>query len=122
MSDSEIDPYTHAADFEYHGGWTGPYFGLIRQHIRCMVLDSGEELRAAWAAIIAAGGPDAVPEAMAAFHAQPYDYATAADARTALATDGSPESVLAMLTTLRTWSQFHRDQYKEAERLAKAGR
>ncbi len=122
MADGDVDPFAAAAEFEYHGGWTGRYFGLIRVFIRCMVIDANEELKAAWAAIIAAGGPDRVPEAMARFNELPFSYAAAGKAAAALNADGSDESVLQVLRVQREWANFFRARYTVAKELAEAGR
>ena len=48
LADPTIDPYQLAASFTYYPRWTGSHFGPLRELIRSMCLDSGEELRGAW--------------------------------------------------------------------------
>jgi len=122
MADADHDPFAETASFVYHGGWTGPYFTLIRTLIKAMALDAGPELQAAWGAILAAGGPEAVPEAMAAFNALPFSYAEAGDARHRLSVGRDGVTVLSALQTSRDWAQYFRQQFAAAERLARQAR
>lgn len=118
----EYDPYAASAGFYYRAELTGSYFSMIRVFVRCAMLDPSDELRAAWKAIIAAGGPEAVPQAWAAFCALPFDYASAAEMSAKLSTDGvrwTPRDVAAMR---RGWTEFSRRQYLEAARLAGEGK
>ena len=109
-----VDMYRLADEFTYRPRWTSGYYGLFRDLIRAMCMDSGQELRAAWKAIIAAGGPEACPRAMEALGRLPQ----------------APEpltwvSGLSMgrkydrLDLLREWTVQYRAQYAEAARLAK---
>ena len=106
--------YRLAHEFTYRARWTSGYYGLFRDLIRAMCMDSGQELRAAWRAICAAGGPAACPRAMEVFGRLPR----------------TPEpltwvSGLALgrkydrLDLLREWTLHYRAQYAEAERLAR---
>lgn len=108
----EVEPYAGAV-LAYHQPWTGPYFSLIGTTLRTIVVDVRPELVAAWQAIIAAGGPDAVPEAMAELAWLPYAHHEAAAMRAALS--GPAEQVLPLV---RSWAVEARRHYREAERLA----
>ena len=119
MSDAGEDPYAAAASFVYHGGWTGPHFNLIRVVVKTMVLDPAPELTAAWGAIVAAGGPAAVPAAMAEFERLPFAYHEARDAGKRL--QGGEDAPLRALETQRAWSEFFRASYQRAAALARAG-
>jgi ABC-type Fe3+ transport system substrate-binding protein len=119
MADGEHDPFAESADFVYRGGWTGPHFNLIRSLIKAMVLDAGPELRAAWGAILAAGGPEAVPAAMAEFNALPFAYGEARDAGKRLAVGRDGVTVFDALQASRGWAQFFRERYRAAQRLAR---
>lgn len=121
MSDPQAAPYDEASAFQYHPAWTARYFGLIRVLIRATVLDSDEELRDAWSAILAAGGPERVPQAMAAFDALPFSYAEA-DEAARRSSPGKDVTPLAALQTVRGWSDFARDHYRQAAALARAGK
>ena len=112
-----VDMYRLAHEFTYCARWTAGYYGLFRDLIRAMCMDSGQELRAAWQAILAAGGPEKCPRALAALGRLPQ----------------APEpltwaSGLAMgrkydrLDLLREWTVQYRAQYAEAARLAQTER
>lgn len=108
-----MDAYRLAAEYVYRPRWTAGYYGILRDLVRAMCMDSGQELRAAWRAIIDAGGPAACPRAREALERLPQ----------------KPEpltwqSGLAMgkkydrLDLLREWTVQYRAQYAEAARLA----
>lgn len=48
LADPAIDPYQVATKFTYYPRWTLGHFSILREIIRAMCLDSGEELRDAW--------------------------------------------------------------------------
>ena len=114
MSDPGDDPFALAAGFTYQPAWTGPYFDLIRTTIKAVVLDPRPELEEAWRAIIAAGGPAKVPQAMAEFAWLPYAHQEAAAAKEALAKD--------RVATVRRWCIEAQEHYRAARRLAEQGR
>ena len=116
MSDGAEDPFAVAGAFTYHGAWTGPHFNLMRLLIRVMGVDGHPELREAWNAICDAGGPEHVPQAMAAFRALPFPYAEAGAAGQRVA--GNAQAV----AQAREWSAFFRTQYQKAHDLARAGK
>ena len=64
LASPEINPFALADTFTYRPRWSARHFGIQRDLVRAMCLDSGDELRAAWKAIIDNGGPEANPEAM----------------------------------------------------------
>ena len=115
LGGANVDMYRLAHEFVYRPRWTAGYFGLFRDLIRAMCMDAGQELRAAWRAILAAGGPEQCPRALTALGRMPQ----------------VPEpltwaSGLAMgrkydrLDLLREWTVQYRKQYAEAARLARA--
>ena len=114
MSDPDVRPYELAAKMQYRGDWTARLFGFIRLFIRAMVIDSHAELQAAWQAIHKAGGPQAVPEAMAELGKMPLTY----DEALKVNLSNPLESV--QLT--RKWAVYFAKQYRQAERLAKSAR
>lgn len=120
MSDPDSDLYQSCAGFVYHPEWTGKYFSLLRILIKCIALDVQEELQASWQAIIRAGGPSVVPQAMAEFNALPFSFSEAEQARQLLLPD--KHSALEMLRTQRSWSEFARLHYRRAAQLAKEGK
>ena len=118
---SDYDPYESGADFVYHPEWTARHYGLLRILLKTIAIEPHAELQAAWQEIIAAGGPEKVPEAMAQFDALPFEYADA-DAASELLRTGSGRSAADVAATLREWSDFARNHYREAARLAAAGK
>ena len=64
LADPSVNPYRLARAFNYQPRWTGAHFGVQRDLVRALCLDSGEELRAAWKRIQAQGGAERQPEAM----------------------------------------------------------
>jgi hypothetical protein len=89
--------------------------------IKCIALNPLPELQEAWGEIIRAGGPDAVPKAMAKFNALPFEYADADKARQALTPGKGREAFRDVLRTQREWSEFSRKNYREAAELARRG-
>lgn len=112
-----VNPFRLAEQFTYHSRWTGRLFSLHRDLIRAMCLDSGQELRAAWEAIVAAGGAEECPQAMAALERMP-DRPEPLDWKSA-------QQIISehgRLETMRVWTIFFRDQYRRARQLAEEGR
>jgi hypothetical protein len=69
----EADPYNDPGNFNYQRELTGRAFNTLRQLVKVMCIDSHDELKAAWAAIIAAGMP---ADALAVFSdvsSMPYE-------------------------------------------------
>ncbi len=116
MSDPEVAPFADAARFTYRGRLTGPLFSLIAPLARGAIFDPRDELVSAWRAILAAGGPQRVPEAMAVFERLPVSYAGAA-----AALKDAQSSPLRRLELTRQWADTAHVQYREAERLAAEG-
>ena len=118
FTDPDYDPYLAGADFTYRPAWTSPYFGLIRVLIRCLALDVQQEMRAAWRAILDAGGPERVPQAAAAFDRIPVAYEEAAKAAESLNVSAD-RTMLDVIDLQRRWSADAVDQYRRAARLAR---
>ncbi len=120
-SNPDYNPYRDAGEVIYHAEWTSPYFNLLRILIRCAMLDVQNELAQAWQAIIAAGGPEAVPEAYAEFSRLPFEYAQAGDMAGKLRVS-QEWSALDVARMRREWAVAARDQYRRSAELARAGR
>ncbi len=114
MCELQEDPFQLAAGFTYHPEWTGPLFNLSRLFIRVMVIDCHAELREAWEAILAAGGPERVPEAAACLRRLPFDYRQAQN-EVARRLNTNRDAV----ELAREWAAFFRREYREAARLAR---
>lgn len=110
LLDPAIDAYHLANAFEYQPRWTAAHFGFFRELIRAMCMDAGTELRSAWKAIIDAGGPEANPEAVALLERLP-------DAPIPIAwhTAGETAAKHETIDTMRQWTVFFRNSYREAE-------
>ena len=113
LGDPAVNPYALAGDFVYEPRWTSRHFGILRDLVRAMCLDSGSELRSAWAAIQKAGGPDANPAAMAALLAMP-DAPAPLTWRSVI----TGYRDIPRMRRLGDWTAFFRRQYAEAARLA----
>ena len=90
---------------------TGRYYSLLRALLKCTMLDAEEELKIAWKAIIAAGGPEKVPEAMKYFNAIPFTYAEASQQAAKLRSVRSGAELAAIY---REWSDFSRTNLRKA--------
>lgn len=117
-SDPDYNPYLQIGTFVYRAEWTGRYFNLIRVLIKTLALDPMDELQAAWRAIVANGGPERNPAAMAALAAMPFSYERASEAARKLYPSESV-SLADTVATRRAWTEFAVKQYREARRLAR---
>lgn len=109
LRDPDVDPYRLSEAFVYRPRWTGGHFSVQRDLVRAMCLDAGDELRAAWRAITAAGGPAANPEAMRLLARLP-------DVPEPIDWHNAPDLVRrhARMDYLRAWTRFFRQSYREA--------
>ncbi len=114
-------PYESGADFHYRPQWTGRYYSLLRQVIKALMLDPHVELQRAWSAIIAAGGAEKVPQAMAEFNKLPFKYIEASQAAASLQIS-KEHSAADVAAVLRKWSEDARMNYLRAEKLAREGK
>ncbi|MFA6290720.1 MAG: ABC transporter substrate-binding protein [Victivallales bacterium] len=121
MSDKDYDPYSASEGFKYHAEWTAPYFNLIRTMIKCIALDPQPELSKAWQDIIKAGGPEAVPQAMAELSKLPFSYADAAK-NAALLSTNRDWTMLDVIRLRREWTEQSRLNYLKASELAEDGK
>ncbi len=110
----ETDAYHLGASFLYEPRWTTVHFGIQRDLIKAMCMDSGDELRRAWQAILANGGPAANPEAVRLLEALPQK-PVPLTWRSAIA----EYTQIPRLEYLREWTAFFREQYRRAEAAAK---
>ena len=115
LGDLETDAYRLGEAFVYWPRWTLRHFGIQRDLIRAMCMDSGEELRAAWRAILQNGGAEKNPEAMQFLEAMPTV--------PVLLTWNTAISVFQTqprLERLASWTAFFRKQYRMARKAAGA--
>jgi len=107
LADPSIDPYVLAGQFIYYRRWTGGHFGILRDLIRTMCMDSATELKTAWQAVIENGGPEQQPEAMRLLTRMP-DVPELFDWKNSLNVPGD------RLDYMREWTIFFRNSYREA--------
>lgn len=110
-SNPELNPYQLAGTFTYHMEWTGKLFAAIRSLVRAMCLDTGDELREAWLAIIESGGPEACPEAIAYLRSLPADATYSMIPGTIAATRTRIDEIRLM----RNWVEFFKERYEQAK-------
>ena len=115
LGDPSVNPYELARQFTYQARWTGNHFGVIRDLIRAMCMDSGDELREAWKAIRERGGPSACAEAMVLLARMP-DRPEPLTWRTALDISRRYQAI----DYMREWTIHFREQYRAARGMAEA--
>jgi len=113
LADPTINPYALAENFIYYRRWTGGHFGILRDLIRTMCMDSAGELQAAWDAIQRNGGPQQQPEAMQLLSRLP-DVPETFTWKNSLSVPGD------RLDYMRKWTLFFRQSYREAMDAVKA--
>ena len=121
FADPNYNPYKSAANVVYRGDWTGRYFNLIRILIRCTMLDVEPELKAAWQAIVNAGGGETVPQAYEAFNRIIVSYDECSQAAQLLY-PSSENSMFDIIKLRQSWSEKATANFLEAKRLALEGK
>ena len=117
MADPEADPYRDAQSFEYHDAWTAPLFSAIRFLVRVMCIDSREELVSARKAIGNEPVDSPAFQKLLDVSRVRYEVAMQQIRDTLRSADRIKEVRLAEeLTT------YFRNQDREAERMARAGK
>ncbi len=115
-SDPAVMAYEQARGFTYHEEWTAPLFRAISFIIKAACIDPHDELREAWAALIAADFP---PEATAAFgDMSRVSYEAAGEIRAAMRSANKLEEA----RLAKSISESFRAQYRRAAELAREGR
>lgn len=114
LADPAINPYALAEQFVYYRRWTGGHFGILRDLIRAMCMDSSVELKAAWQEIIGNGGPASQTEAMKLLTRLPEE-PVVFNWKNSLGVPGE------RIDYMRTWTLFFRQSYKEARDAARTG-
>ncbi|MGE9296917.1 MAG: ABC transporter substrate-binding protein [Puniceicoccales bacterium] len=121
-SDASVYPYQETGDFVYQPAWTGRLFSELRFIVRAAFIDPGDELKAAWSAILNAradgrhADADAALAVMADLSAIDYEQAsTTIDA----ALSAGSLSTLDLQTKL---SGHFRVQYEKARRIARGSK
>ena len=110
LSDPAINPYSLATNFTYRSRWTAQHFSIQRDLVRAMCLDSVDELRKAWAAVIRNGGPEKQAAAMEIFGRLP-DKPEPLTWRSAVTFSKKHDR----LDYLREWTGFYRENYRKVK-------
>jgi ABC-type Fe3+ transport system substrate-binding protein len=117
MADFEADPYRDAQAFEYHEAWTAPLFSAIRFLVRVMCIDSRDELVSARKALGSEPVDSPAFQKLLDVSRVRYDVAMQQIRDTLRSADRLKEVELAEeLTT------YFRNQYREAERMARGAK
>ena len=113
MVDAAVMPYEVASEFIYEYELTGRHFTPLRDIVRVMCIDSHDEMKAAWAALIDANFPE---EATAKFYdVSPVNYELALSEVKKVLKSKDNVAIARMKNEL---GQHFRDNYREAKRLA----
>ena len=112
----DVLPYTDGGNFTYDRELTGEVFNTLRQLVKVMCIDSHDEIKTAWKAIIDAGMPE---QALAVFHdVSKVTYEIAGHGDPGL--DSKDSMVQAQrMTELGEW---FRSNYRKARRIAEASK
>jgi ABC-type Fe3+ transport system substrate-binding protein len=116
-ADPGVDPYDPEGQLVYRPAWTGGMLRELAFVVRVAFQDPQRELRAAWAAVIAAGRPQPLVDALADLTAIDYERTTGEIRRRLASRDRADEMRLASELT-----EHFRRQYREVERAAAARR
>ena len=116
LADPAVNPFRLARGFDYQSRWTGAHFGIQRDLVRAMCLDSGDELRAAWRRIRERGVAERQPEAMEWLLKLPQTPVpvTWSGAVTYYASDSADR-----LEYMRRWTAEMRANYRRAQALVR---
>lgn len=113
LASPDVNPYEIAKDFIYHSEWTARHFGIQRDLIRALCLDSGVELKTAWKAILDNGGPEENPLAISYLFRLP---------QTPVPVNWQSASTdykkIPRLKYMREWTREIRENYRKAAEIA----
>lgn len=122
LNDPTVDPYALSEHFIYYPRWTAGLFAIQRDIVKALCMDSGDELRNAWRAIIACDDP--AKKTAALKHLSTMPTVTLTDKQGAsrqvpfdwqqMHRMGEFDS----LEYMRVWVETFRRQYVEAQRIA----
>ena len=116
-TDPGILPYAAGTALTYDPALTGSSFTAIRLVIRAMCLDTHEELKTAWAALIENNFP---PQATAAF--SDLSFISYPNVTGSIAEKLNQRNMLVTSELSRTLAQQFRQQYEHATNLARQGK
>ena len=109
-----INPYEDEGNFTYDRALTGKVFNTLRTLVKVMCIDSHEEMKSAWEAIIAAGMPE---DALAVFQdVSKVSYAIAGQGDPGLDSKDS----MVQAARMKELGEWFRANYREARRIAES--
>jgi ABC-type Fe3+ transport system substrate-binding protein len=107
-----VNPYEDEGNFTYDRALTGKVFNTLRTLVKVMCIDSHDEMKAAWEAIIAAGMPE---DALAVFQdVSKVTYAIAGQGDAGLDSKDS----MVQAARMKELGERFRANYREARRIA----
>jgi hypothetical protein len=107
-----VNPYEDEGNFTYDRALTGKVFNTLRTLVKVMCIDSHDEMKAAWEAIIAAGMPE---DALAVFQdVSKVTYAIAGQGDAGLDSKDS----MVQAARMKELGEWFRSNYREARRIA----
>jgi iron(III) transport system substrate-binding protein len=107
-----VNPYEDEGNFTYDRALTGKVFNTLRTLVKVMCIDSHEEMKSAWEAIIAAGMPE---DALAVFQdVSKVTYAIAGQGDAGLDSKDS----MVQAARMKELGEWFRANYREARRIA----
>mgnify|MGYP000072065873 CR=1 FL=1 len=116
FANPDVQPYAMSERFAYRPEWTGPLYNFIRVFLRAMCMDTHNELREAWAAMVAAGQTEPDSPAMRELQAMPaLTYASLFDE----AFRRRLRDPVEVVNLSRDWSEHFRRQYRKAATIAR---
>ncbi|NNE90500.1 MAG: ABC transporter substrate-binding protein [Verrucomicrobiales bacterium] len=115
MADGDVNPYVISKGFTYEPAWTGSAFRSLRFIIRATCVDTHEEQRKAWEALIEAEMP---PDALAEFEdVSAISYEKALGEIADVVNDS--KNKIKQVELSRELSGIFREKYKRVSRLAR---
>jgi iron(III) transport system substrate-binding protein len=114
FSEADVNPYQRVTGFVYHPEWTQSLFPALRFMIRVACIDSHEELRSAWQALIRSGMNE---DALKTFH--DWSGASLDDVRKRIIPVLRQRDKVGEMALARELGQQFRERYHRAEALAR---
>ena len=116
MIDADVMPYETAEQFVYDANLTGKHFSPLRTIIRVMCIDSHQEMKLAWDALIQAKFPKEATQLF--FDVGPVGYD---EALSRVRKVGKSKDSVEMMRMLNELGKHFRENYLKATKLAKGG-
>jgi ABC-type Fe3+ transport system substrate-binding protein len=118
LADPQINPYALAETFTYNPRWTASHFSIQRELVKVLAMDSGDELKEAWQAIIKNGGPANNPKALQKLHDLPTITLSGNEIKINWRTAPDLRRKHEPMDLTREWTKAFRQNYREAKQFA----